>query len=132
MLKSPVLALTMIISATAAIKIEKTQYRGWPNCYRIANGDVDLVVTTDVGPRIIRYGFIGGPNLFKEFEDQLGKAGDATWQPRGGHPLWVAPEDPALSYAPADPPIQIEVRGDQVWVDADLEKETRAQERILF
>ncbi len=25
----------------------------------------------NVGPRIIRYGFVGGQNLFKEFPDQL-------------------------------------------------------------
>ncbi len=131
MLKSPLLALTMIISATAAIKIEKTQYRGWPNCYRIANGDVDLVVTTDVGPRIIRYGFIGGPNLFKEFEDQLGKSGEATWQPRGGHRLWIAPEDPVLSYALDNAPIKIEVKGDVVELIGGVEKETGLEKRII-
>lgn len=131
MLKSSLLALTMIISATAAIKIEKTQYRGWPNCYRIANGDVDLVVTTDVGPRIIRYGFVGGQNVFKEFADQLGKSGEASWQPRGGHRLWIAPEDPVLSYALDNAPIKIEVKGDIVELIGGVEKETGLEKRII-
>lgn len=38
--------------------IEKTPYGGWPNCYRIFDNEIELIVTTDVGPRVIRYGFI--------------------------------------------------------------------------
>ena len=131
MFKFPLLALTMMISATAAIKIEKTQYRGWPNCYRISNGEVDLVVTKDVGPRIIRYGFIGGQNLFKEFEDQLGKSGEAAWQPRGGHRLWIAPEDPVLSYALDNSAIKVEVKGDAVELTGNVEKETGLEKRLI-
>jgi hypothetical protein len=55
--------------------VEKASYGGWPNCLRIAYEDVELIVTTDVGPRVIRYGFIGGQNIFKEFADQLGYTG---------------------------------------------------------
>ncbi|HEV2690204.1 MAG TPA: hypothetical protein VGV35_16715, partial [Bryobacteraceae bacterium] len=101
-----------MISATAAVKIEKTQYQGWPNCYRISNGEIELVVTTDVGPRIMRYAFVGGRNIFKEFEDQMGKSGESTWQPRGGHRLWIAPEDAVLSYALDNSTIQAAVKGD--------------------
>ena len=36
--------------------MERTSYGGWPNCYRLSNGLIDLVVTADVGPRIIRLG----------------------------------------------------------------------------
>ena len=57
----------------AAVKIEKTSYDGWPNCYRITNGDVELIATSDVGPRIMRYSFVGGKNVFVEFKEQLGK-----------------------------------------------------------
>jgi hypothetical protein len=66
------------VYASAAVKIEKTQYRGWPNCYRLSNGDVELVVTTDVRPRVIRYGFVGGRNVFKEFDQQMGKSGESS------------------------------------------------------
>ncbi len=72
--------------------IEKLSYGGWPNCYRLTDGEVELVVTTDVGPRVIRYGFVGGQNLFWENPDQLGKSDEAYWQMRGGHRLWAAPE----------------------------------------
>src|SRR5437868_12606765 len=103
-------ALILTLSSYAAIKIEKTQYRSWPNCYRITNGEVELIVTTDVGPRVMRYGFVGGQNLFKEFEDQMGKSGESSWQARGGHRLWIAPEDPVLSYALDNSSIRAEAR----------------------
>ena len=45
--------------------IEKTDFRGWPNSYRISNGEVEAIVTGDVGPRIMRFGFVGGQNFFK-------------------------------------------------------------------
>ena len=51
-----------------------TEYRGWPNCYRLSNGLIDLIVTTDVGPRVIRFGFVGEENEFKEYDDDGGQA----------------------------------------------------------
>ena len=63
--------------ANAVVKVEKTEYKGWKNCYRVTNGEIELIVTSDVGPRVIRFGFVGGQNLFKEFPDELGKSGEA-------------------------------------------------------
>ena len=63
------------------VRVEKVNYGGWPNCYRISNGEVDLVVTGDVGPRVIRYGFAGGQNFFKEFAGQMGGSGEPHGSP---------------------------------------------------
>jgi hypothetical protein len=124
------LALAMTLSASAAVKIEKTQYKGWPNCYRISNGEVDLIVTTDVGPRVIRYGFSGGPNLFKEFDEQMGKSDESTWQPRGGHRIWIAPEDAVLSYALDNSPVSVVIKGDVIELTGKVEKETGLEKRM--
>ncbi|MDQ2774348.1 MAG: hypothetical protein M3Y57_05380 [Acidobacteriota bacterium] len=96
----------------SVLKIEKTAYAGWPNCYRLTNGEVELIVTTDVGPRIIRYGFIGGQNLFYECKDQLGNSGEPWWMIRGGHRLWAAPERMPFTYALDNDPIQATLVGD--------------------
>src|SRR5438270_11483408 len=77
------LTLMAAASARAEIKVEKTEYKGWHNCYRVTNGEVELIVTGDVGPRIIRYGFVGGQNAFKELADQIGKTGEEKFQMRG-------------------------------------------------
>ncbi len=82
------------------MKIEKIGYKGWPNCYRMSNGLVDLVVTTDVGPRVIRYGFVGEANEFKEYQEELGKTGSEEFRLYGGHRLWHAPEDSIRTYFP--------------------------------
>jgi hypothetical protein len=88
--------------------MEKTNYKGWPNCYRLSNDLVDLIVTTDVGPRIIRFGFVGGDNEFKEYADMVGKTGGAEWRSYGGHRLWHAPEAQPRSYFPDNAPVKLE------------------------
>ena len=112
MSKGIAFALAFSLSAMAAVKIEKTNYKGWPNSYRISNGEVEVVVTSDIGPRIMRYAFPGGKNLFKEFAEGLGKSGERTWQLRGGHRIWIAPEDAVRTYAPDNGPVHISIKGD--------------------
>jgi hypothetical protein len=115
----------------AAVKIAKASYAGWPNCYRITNGEVELIVTTDVGPRVIRYSFVGGQNLFKEFNEQLGKSGEQEWQARGGHRIWIAPELVPESYALDNGPVQAVVKGDTIEMTGPVEIETGLQKEIV-
>jgi hypothetical protein len=112
------------------MKIEKTNYRGWANSYRITNGEVEAIVTGDVGPRIMRYGFVGGQNFFREFDDQLGRSGEAGWQPRGGHRLWVVPEDPVMSYAPDNGPVDIAVTDNSIVSTEPVEPLTGLEKQI--
>jgi hypothetical protein len=86
--------------------IETVDFGGWPNCIRLANERIELIATTDVGPRIIRLGFIGGQNLFKTFDATLGLTGSDEWRSYGGHRLWHAPEVMPRSYAPDNEPVQ--------------------------
>lgn len=89
--------------------VERTAYGGWDNCYRITNGLVEVVVTADVGPRVIRFGFVGGPNEFAEFAEQLGKVGGEEWRIYGGHRLWHAPEAKPRTYYPDNEPVEVQV-----------------------
>jgi len=88
--------------------MEKINYRGWQNCCRLSNGVVDLVATTDVGPRIIRFGFVGQENELKEYDDMLGQSGGDQWRIYGGHRLWHAPEAVPRTYYPDNEPVQLE------------------------
>ncbi|HEV3257362.1 MAG TPA: hypothetical protein VG013_10815 [Gemmataceae bacterium] len=81
------------------ITVEKVEYKGWKHNLRLSNGDVELIVTLDVGPRIISYRLPDGKNVFKVFSEGTGKSGEEGWQPRGGHRLWVGPEDLTRTYA---------------------------------
>jgi len=86
--------------------MEKIAYGGWNNCLRLANNQIELVVTTDIGPRIIRCGFCGGENIFKEFPEMLGKTGGDEWLVYGGHRLWHAPEIAPRTYATDNDPVE--------------------------
>jgi hypothetical protein len=91
--------------------MEKVEYRGWKNNLRLSNGDVELIITLDVGPRILSYHFAGGKNVFKEYDEQMGRSGESEWMIRGGHRLWAAPEDPARTYALDNGPATFEELG---------------------
>jgi hypothetical protein len=86
--------------------IEIVNFGGWPNCVRLANREVELIITTDVGPRIIRFGKIGGPNLFYVSEHDKGLTGGQDWRIYGGHRLWHAPEVMPRTYFPDNFPVE--------------------------
>ncbi len=130
-MKRVLLALLLIAAgAQAAVKIEKTNFRGWPNCYRITNGEVELVVTTDVGPRVIRYAFVGGKNIFKEFDAEMGKTGENKWMPRGGHRIWFAPEDAKLTYPADNFSVKADLQGDAILLTGPVEPDSGLQKTI--
>lgn len=80
-------------------KLETTQFEGW-DCVRLSNGDAEVLATTSVGPRIIRYGLHNGPNAFQVIPETRGQTGGGEWLPYGGHRLWHAPEVKPRSYHP--------------------------------
>ena len=113
-----------------SLTVKKVAYRGWPNCCRISNGKVELIVTTDVGPRVIRFGFVGGQNLFKEYAAFLGKRGGKQWVNYGGHRLWHAPEDQQRTYSPDNLPVTIERQAGRILFIQPVEPATGIQKEI--
>jgi hypothetical protein len=78
---------------------------GWERCARLANRDAELIVTLDVGPRILSFKTTGGENVLRAFPKQLGKSGEPDYQVRGGHRMWIGPED-ERTYAPDNGPTE--------------------------
>lgn len=95
-------------------QIERVPYGGLPNCYRLSNGVIDLVMTGDVGIRIIRFGFVGDRNEFFEAAPLELPADRGMWTFYGGHRLWHAPEIEGRTTAPDNAPVQLEDHGDFV------------------
>ncbi len=110
--------------------MEKIEYKGWQNCYRLSNDLVDLIVTTDVGPRIIRFGFVREENEFKEYEEMLGRTGGSEWRIYGGHRLWHAPEARPRTYYPDNLPVDVESKAGFVRLTQPTEKTTGIQKEI--
>src|SRR2546430_11260514 len=54
---------------------------------------------------LVHFGFVGSPNEFHLFPDQVGQKGGTTWRSYGGHRLWHSPEANPRSYQPDNSPI---------------------------
>ena len=113
-----------------ASQISKISYGGWPNCYELSNGVVNLVVTTDIGPRIIRFGFVGERNEFKEYAAMLGKTGGDEWRAYGGHRLWHAPESVPRTYYGDNLPVRLEPHSGWMRVIQPVEVTTGIQKEM--
>ena len=111
-------------------RLEKISYGGWINCLKLSGDGIELVVTLDVGPRIIRLGTPGGQNLFKEFEDQMGKTSGTEWMSFGGHRLWHAPEVFPRTYALDFQPVEYTWKNNVLKLVQKTEPETGIQKEI--
>ncbi len=107
-------------------RVTRIAYKGWPNCYQVSNGLVELIVTTDVGPRLIRFGF-PIENELAEFPADLGRMGGSEFRMYGGHRLWHAPESQERTYYPDNSPVTLEPGTDGVRVNQPTEATTGIQ-----
>lgn len=87
------------------VTVEKLPLWGWENNIRITNGTIEVVVTTDVGPRILLFRLVGKRNVFRVLEEECGISGGTEWHVFGGHRLWHAPEAYPRSYCPDNDPV---------------------------
>jgi hypothetical protein len=83
-----------------AIKIDKINFLGWENSIKLSNGIIDVVATTDIGPRIVRFGFENDVNEFNLDPKTIGLKGGDEYRYYGGHRLWHSPEDRKRTYVP--------------------------------
>lgn len=110
--------------------MEKISYGGWKNCYRLSNDQIELIITADVGPRIIYFGLIGGQNIFKQYPDQMGVTSSDEWLSFGGHRLWHAPESQPRTYYPDMEPVLVQESNDGLVVTQKPEPTTGIQKQI--
>ena len=100
------------------IKKEYVDYKGF-KCLKITNGKVVCMVTVDVGPRIIYYGFEDKNVLFVDEKNEVTKGGEffdknykkgEIWKIYGGHRLWKSEED-LYTYNPDNYPVDVQYTG---------------------
>lgn len=111
--------------------MRKVNCLGLPNCLLLSNGTVEVAVTTDVGPRVVRYGFVDSENVLGECADEAVATGWGEWKPWGGHRLWTAPEALPRSYAPDNDPVGYEAAGERgVRLVPPAERQTGMQKEL--
>ncbi|MCX7798886.1 MAG: DUF4380 domain-containing protein [Fimbriimonadales bacterium] len=113
--------------------MEEVLFEGW-RCARLVSGNTEAFVTLDVGPRVIRYGFVGGPNFMHVAPETKGLKGGSEYRSYGGHRLWIAPEDWERTYVPENEPVEVAQDGDAAVFRSDpdrwgIQKEIRLTAR---
>lgn len=87
------------------VELKRIDFMGFKGALELNNGIVKLIVSVDVGPRVLFYGFVNGQNFFHIFADQSAPINDDQWHSYGGHRLWYAPETAARTYYPDNAPV---------------------------
>ena len=94
------------------------------------NGVVQLIIPLEYGIRIGHFSYINEENVFYE---QSSKEQDLTtedgWRIRGGHRLWLAPEDDD-TYFPDNDPISYMVQGDDIILHQNIDKRLGVKKSI--
>ena len=103
---------------------ENISYMGWPNCIRLSNSEVEVIIASDIGLRILRFGFIGGKNIFYLSPEDIGKQGGDDWRIFGGHRLWHSPEAVPRSYVPDNNPVTYRYDQQTLKITQPIEKTT--------
>jgi hypothetical protein len=115
-----------------SVNLSVVAFEKLPNCVSLSNGEVELVIATEIGPRVLRYGFIGGKNVFKIFPDHLARIEKETWKSYGGHRLWHAPEVFPRTYYPDNEPVKWKNEGGSLILECPVEKGTGIGKRIVI
>lgn len=109
--------------------VEEIKYKNFGNCVRISNGSIEIIVTIEKGPRIIRFSFEKGGNIFFDTwpveEDQSVENGSDGWALLGGHRLWHSPESSLRTYIPDNYPVKWNEIENGIKVIQDEEKWTQ-------
>lgn len=96
--------------------MEYINYKNFGKCAKLSKGGKTMLITVDIGPRIIFYGFDNGENIFfEDINDTINRDSDyiktnlkgkGIWHIYGGHRIWKSPEYED-SYYPDNSPVKV-------------------------
>lgn len=125
-----------------AIKAREISYKTFGRVLAIENGEIELYVTLDVGPRIIRYAPAGGENfMFEDVNSQVVEKGEefdgyfyggAYWRNYGGHRIWLTPESKPETYYPDNDLVEYKIEGNVFTFSPPPQKSNNVQERLVL
>ena len=110
------------------LNLKKVNFAGWSHCLQLSNDTVEMIVTTDVGPRILHFGWKGqNEKLFYIDPSTEGQTGGDKWHNYGGHRFWHGPEQKPRSYVPDNSPVAHDWDGVTLRLVPDVEQLTGLQ-----
>lgn len=114
----------------ADVKVSETVYGEFGRCIRITNDIADILVTIDIGPRVIKYALKDGVNEFCENNAEASPSMGDVWKIRGGHRLWHSPEALPRSYMPDNSPVEWSAVDGGIKVSQPVEQWTQIKKEM--
>ena len=94
-------------------------FKNYGNCVSISNGIIEALVTIDLGPRIISFGYVSSQNFMSDIRSDFEPMTDdaytnfwgenRAWESFGGHRIWLSPESYPETYLPDDKKVSCEI-----------------------
>lgn len=113
------------------IEINTFTHNGWKNCIVIRNKHIKLIITCDVGPRVIHFGPADDDvNMFHVRQEEQGLTGSKEWLIYGGHRLWHSPQIGNRPNQPDNEKVHYEISNDTVTFFCHEETATRVQKEM--
>ncbi len=107
------------------MNIKKISFGNFRECYEVSNAEgVRLIITTDIGPRILFFG--KKENVL--FVDEKMELKRGNWKLYGGHRFWVSPESED-TYLPDNDRCEVEEGKDSITV-SKLNKKNWLEKKI--
>lgn len=116
--------------------MEFENYKKYGKCVALRKGGKKMLITVDLGPRIIFYGYEGGENIFfEDLEDSINRDSDfirenlqgkGIWHIYGGHRLWKSPEYED-TYYPDNAAVKVVEKEDRIDFIPEVETTTGLQ-----
>jgi len=119
------------------------KFKDYGNCVEVSNGIISALVTVEIGPRIISFGFkdsqnfmnsdrvgLGGKPMDKPYTDFFGNG--RRWENFGGHRIWLSPESYPETYLPDDRPVSYEATVDGAVFTPLADTQVGAQKTLIL
>lgn len=111
--------------------METVELEGFGQCVRLANADVELLITLELGPRIMGYRFLDGENVMGEFADRQIETEIGVFSIYGGHRLWIAPENWPVTYSADDAAVEVFGEGNMLTLVQQDEPISKTRKSIV-
>ncbi|KAJ49466.1 hypothetical protein BD780_000299 [Clostridium tetanomorphum] len=112
------------------VKLQETNYKNFGKCLRVFNQEVELYVTLDMGPRIIKYSFLEEENQFCDDIPSTMEVFSEQWHLAGGHRLWHSPEENPRTYIPDNKQVKWINSANGVVLESGVESWTQIKKEI--
>ena len=111
---------------------EINDYNGLGRAIFIANNQYELVVTLDVGPRILWFSVLDGDNMLADNVQETETLPDGSeWRLYGGHRIWHSPEQFPRTYLSDSHPVEkYELNDDGIIIHQQTEPGTQIQKSL--